>query len=150
MHINVDKLKTYFIATKSHHVEKIVNFLNTKTDLHYIISSDKQEIINFAYDFDVFISYCCPYIVKVDDRKFYNYHPAPLDYKGLSVYADAIKNNVREWAVTLHRMTNEVDTGQIIEFIRFPIYEPCSTNELGTQAHAKLFHLFRTTIGRII
>ncbi len=141
-----DRDLVYCIFTKSHHVEKIVNFLNT-TDIKYFITSDKQEIKNFAFPFDIGISYCCPYILQLDERPFYNYHPAPLPkYKGVTIYADAIKNGERIWGVTVHRMTSAVDEGEIIEAIKFPIYAPLSTNELGTAAHYYLFRLFRATI----
>ena len=138
---------TYCIFTKPHHVEKIVNFLNQKTDLHYTITSDKQEIKNFAYNFDVGVSYCCPHILNIDSRPFYNYHPAPLPhYKGQDIYARAIRKGMRIWGVTLHRMTEKVDEGEIIKEVLFEIEEPCSTNEIGTISHAALFKLFRETI----
>lgn len=137
----------YCIFTKPHHVEKIVNFLNRKTDLHYTITSDKEEIKNFAHPFDVGISYCCPYILNIDSRNFYNYHPAPLPgYKGTNIYARAISKGMRIWGVTVHKMTNIVDTGEIIKELLFEVDEPCSTSELGTITHAYLFRLFRQTI----
>ena len=142
----IDGELEYCIFTKPHHVEKIVNFLNT-TGMHYHITSDKQEIKGFAFDFDIGISYCCPYILNIDYRPFYNYHPAPLPYyKGVDVYSRAIKKGIRTWGVTLHRMTNVVDTGEIIDQEYFEIDEPYSTSELGTQAHAYLFKLFRRTV----
>lgn len=138
----------YCIFTKPHHVEKIVNFLNACKGIHYHITSDKQEIINFAYPFDIGISYCCPYILNIDDRPFYNYHPAPLpEYKGTNIYARAIKEEACMWGVTLHRMTDVVDEGEIIAEKKFPIGRVYSTNELGTIAHAHLFELFKATIG---
>ena len=144
-----DRESVLGIFTKPHHVEKIVNYLNT-TDIKYFITSDKQEIKSFALPFDVGISYCCPYILELDERPFYNYHPAPLPkYKGASIYADAIKNKERMWGVTVHRMTDKVDEGEIIQTIKFPIDVPLSTNELGTAAHYYLFKLFRETIGRL-
>ncbi len=133
------------IFTKPHHVEKIVNYLNT-TDIKYFITSDKQEIKSFAFPFDVGISYCCPYILELDERPFYNYHPAPIDYKGLNIYAEAIKRKVGLWGVTLHRMTDKVDEGEVIMHTNFKIDIPLSTNELGTAAHYYLFKLFRETI----
>ena len=142
-----DREKTYCIFTKPRHIEKIVNFLNSKTGIQYYITSDKQEIINFAFPFDIGISYCCPYILNLDSRPFYNYHPAPLEYKGSNVYARAIKKDMTVWGVTLHKMTSEVDCGEVIQEILFDMDEPCSTNEIGTIAHAYLFKLFRQTIG---
>ena len=69
-----DRDLVYCIFTKPHHIEKIVNYLNT-IDVKYSITSDKWENKNFAFPFDVGISYCCPYILQLDKRPFYNYHP---------------------------------------------------------------------------
>jgi len=143
-------MKRLCIFTKPNHLEKIVNFLNEETQLKYTITSDKQEIVNLAYSFDVGVSYCCPYIIRIDERPFYNYHPAPLpEYKGISIYADAIKNKAKEWGVTLHRMTEKIDEGEIIDEIRFKIKPPHSTNEIGTIAHYYLFELFKGTINKL-
>jgi len=146
----IDGEKEYCIFTKSHHVEKIVNYLNTR-GFFYHITSDKEEIKNFAFDFDIGISYCCPYILKIDERPFYNFHPAPLpEYKGTDIYARAIKEKQTMWGVTLHKMTDKVDEGEIILRKDFPIGECYSTNEIGTIAHAELFKLFKSTMGILI
>lgn len=144
----------YGFFTKKIHVEKLVNYLNMHTDIDYIISTERGEV--FAYDFDIGISYCFPYIVDVnypisDDRKWFNYHPAPLpEYPGLRNYADAIRDKVTEFGVTLHLMTNEVDKGKIIKIKRFKLDSvPVSTNELGCIAHYYLFQLFKETIKEV-
>ena len=136
----------YGIFTKPIHVEKLANHLNQHPDIDYIISTSKEEI--YAYDFDIGISYCFPYIVDVNSKPWYNYHPAPLPkYPGLMNYAQPIHDKVKEFGVTLHRMTMEVDKGEIIATKLFPLPSiPCSTNELGNIAHYYLFQLFKETI----
>jgi len=141
--------KIICIFTKPRHVEKMVNFLN-HTDLKYVITSDKQEILNFSHYFDIGVSYCCPYILPIDERPFYNYHPAPIEYKGLDVYAKAIQEGLTSWGVTLHRMTKQVDVGEIVDFMKFDIGIPYSTDELGTIAHSYLFQLFRRSIFKCV
>jgi len=141
-----DRDPIYCIFTKPRHVEKIANIINA-IGLRCFITSEKHEIKSFAYPFDVGVSYCCPYVLDIDDRPFYNYHPALLPkYKGVNIYADAIRNAERMWGVTLHRMTDKVDEGEIIQSIKFPIDAPLSTDELGTIAHGYLIKLFRSTI----
>jgi len=140
------------IFTKPIHIEKIVNFLNQHTKiLDYVISTERKE--TEAYDFDIGISYCFPYIIDVEKsgKPWYNYHPAPLpEYKGLLCYALPIKDKVEEFAVTLHRMTNEVDSGKILQVRKFKLdSQPVHTNELGTIAHYHLFQLFKETIEKI-
>lgn len=140
--------KTYGIFTKPIHVEKIVNYLNLCTDIDYIISTDKQEI--YAWAFGIGVSYCFPYKVdiKFDNRRWYNYHPAPLpEYPGLTNYAKPIRDKVTSFGVTVHEMTEEIDRGPIIKRLDFPLASvPTSTNELGNIAHYYLFQLFKETI----
>ena len=143
------KKPKYCIFTKPHHVEKLTNHLNTETNIDYIITSERYEID--AYDYDIGISYCYPWIIHVDkypDRVFYNYHPAPLPkYKGLHVYEQALKDKVEEWAVSLHIMTSEVDSGELLARHSFPLKSiPAHTNELGCIGHYYLFQLFKETI----
>lgn len=141
----------YLILTKLHHVEKLVNFLNACTDIDYVISTDRHEV--YGLDFDVGVSYCFPYIIDLhhpntESKSFFNYHPAPLpEYKGSLVYADAIRNRVTSWSVSLHRMTDVVDTGELVAKRDFSLSSvPINTNELGCIAHYWLFQLFKDTV----
>jgi methionyl-tRNA formyltransferase len=139
------------IFTKDIHVTKLVNFLNT-LGIDYIISTSKEEIR--AFDFDIGVSYCFPYIVDVNEvvcgkkRFWYNYHPAPLpEYPGLNNYSIPIQRKVKEFGVTLHRMTNKLDSGKVIAVKKFSLEScPVNTNELGNIAHYYLFQLFKETI----
>ena len=140
----------YAIFTKQIHVEKLVNYLTQHTELDFIISTDKRELYNWL-NYDIGISYAFGSIINIDrtpTKLWYNYHPASLpEYKGADVYARAVKDNVLEWAVTLHRMTMELDTGRIIKQIPFKLVSPpISTNEIESIAHYYLFQLFKETI----
>lgn len=143
-----EKIK-FGIFTKPIHVEKLVNYLNQYTNIDYIISTSKEEIE--AFEFDIGISYCFPYIVDVSKRTWYNYHPAPLpEYSGLSNYSIPIHDNVTEFGVTVHKMTNVVDKGPIVKVKRFKLESlPINTNELGNIAHYYLFQLFKETVNEL-
>ena len=134
------------IFTKPIHVEKIVNFLNQHTYLNYIISTDKNELS--AYEFDIGISYCFQYKIPINNKPWYNYHPAPLpEYPGLTNYSKPIKDKVTSFGVTLHKMTDELDKGEIIKKRTFELESiPVNTNELGCITHYHLFQLFKETI----
>ena len=140
----------YGIFTKPIHVEKIVNYLNQYTKLYYIISTDKRELYD-CYNYDIGISYAFGSLIdinKTPTKIWFNYHTAPLpEYKGGDVYARAIKDKITHWAVILHRMTMELDDGEVIKRIDFPLRTiPTSTNEIGSIAHYYLFQLFKATI----
>jgi len=138
------------IFTKTIHVEKLVNFLNT-LNIDYFISTSKPEVQ--AFDFDVGVSYCFPYIVDInypvsDMRLWYNFHPAPLPkYHGLNNYSWAIKDKIKSFGVTLHIMTDEVDKGEVLKIKTFDLSSiPINSNELGCITHYYLFQLFKETI----
>ena len=138
----------YLIVTKPIHTEKIVNWLNQNTNIDYYITTSKLELD--MWDYDIGISYCCPYIIKTTEKKpWFNYHPGPLPrYSGLYNYANAIKNKSLVYGVTLHRMTDKIDTGPIIRKKMFRLKTiPINSNELGCIAHYHLFQLFKETIG---
>jgi len=134
------------IFTKPIHVEKIVNYLNQNTGVDYIISTNKQEIESF--DFDIGVSYCFPYIIDIKDKTWYNYHPGPPKYPGMTNYSKPIKDKVTDFAVMCHKMTNVVDKGPIVKIKHFKLDSiPVNSNELGTITHYYLFQLFKETIG---
>ena len=136
------------IFTKPIHVEKIVNFLNQKTKIKYVICTSKNEID--MYDFDIGISYCFPYIIDLKGRPWFNYHPAPLKYPGFTNYSKPVKDKVREFGVALHQMTSEVDKGPIVKVRKFKLDSiPINSNELGSIVHYHLFQLFKETIATL-
>jgi len=143
----------YGIFTKSIHVEKLISYLNT-IKIDYLISTKKDEV--YSSNFNIGVSYCFPWIVDVDypnkdERRWFNYHPAPLpEYPGPTNYVDAMRNQVMSFGVTLHQMTQEVDRGEIIKQLHFPLRSvPVHTSELGVICHYYLFQLFKETIEKL-
>ena len=144
-------MKKYGIFTKPQHVEKLVNYLNQYTDIDYVISTNKYELVSL--NFDIGISYCFPYIIDLNDeynknRIWYNYHPAPLPrYGDLGNYQKGIKEKVEWWGVSLHLMVKKVDAGPVFQIDYFKLKEvPINTQELGDISHYYLFQLFKGTI----
>lgn len=137
----------YGIFTKPIHVEKLVSYLNT-TKIDYLISTKKDEV--YSSDFNIGVSYCFPWIVDTTkgEVRWFNYHPAPLpEYPGPTNYTDAMRDKIRSFSVTLHQMTQEVDRGEIIKQLYFPLRSiPTHASELGVICHYYLFQLFKETI----
>ena len=130
------------IFTKPCHVEKIVNYLNQWTDIPYVISTEKSEVDLFEYD--VGISYCWPWKVQ-NPVNWYNYHPGLLpDHKGALCYVQAMLDG--RYGVTLHKMNDEFDSGEIIEVREFEA-NPTNSQDLANITHYHLFQLFKDTVG---
>ena len=153
-------MKKLGIFCKPVHIEKLVAFLNT-TDIDYCIFSNTKTNQRMAYygDFDIGISYCAGFIIDLEkerrirgkNRPWFNFHPHPLpQYKGYDAYAKAINGQVPSYGVTLHRLVQEVDAGEVIEVYRFSLFSrPVHPDELGCICHYFLFHLFKNRIEEI-
>lgn len=76
----------------------------------------------------------CPQVVDAVNFGAFNLHPGPLPkYAGLNAPSWAIYNQEKEHGVTLHQITNTIDTGDIIDEARFPI----TKTETGLSLSAK-------------
>ena len=61
-------------------------------------------------------------IILSNCKKFkVNIHPAPPKYRGIGGYYYSINNGDKEYGVTVHHMDAEIDHGNIIEVLEFPI-----------------------------
>jgi len=142
------------IYTKERHISKISNFLKLKnTEFEIYTEIDYSNIDSF----DLGISYCYPKKIKEPllskpINGFINYHPGPLPkYKGPNEYEDAIKNKEVNWGVTVHKMTENFDDGEILKVKEIKLHDaPNSIKELGSISHYFLFELFKETIDEYI
>lgn len=76
----------------------------------------------------------CPEVIDAVKFGAFNLHPGPLPhYAGLNAPSWAIYNQEKEHGVTLHQITNTIDTGDIIDEASFPI----SSSETGLSLSAK-------------
>jgi len=139
------------IFTKTRHIKKINDFLNS-INLEHEIYTIKDNIIS-SEKFELGVSYCYPRkilnpLLITSNKGFVNYHPGPLPkYKGPTELKDAIKNKEIHWGVTVHYMDEDYDTGSVIQIKQIELHEPpISEQELGAVSHYFLFELFKETI----
>ncbi len=82
-----------------------------------------------------------PHVLDRFDGRALNMHPGPLpEYAGLHVHQWAIRNGEARHGATIHVMEAGVDTGPIVDMVRFPIVEADTglslfkrTMDLGTK-----------------
>lgn len=80
-----------------------------------------------------------------------NLHMAPLpEYRGCNQFSLAIINRDIEFGVTLHRMDPGIDSGPIIDEIRFPIPSNATVSSLFKAAEAHSLRLFKKSIPKVI
>lgn len=65
----------------------------------------------------------------------YNLHPSILpEFKGLDVYERVIERGVKISGATLHKISEEMDEGEIIDQVSYRVLEDVSVKELKTFA----------------
>lgn len=136
-------------------------FCNTEENNVFAISlknnipifNDEKSLLSFVSN-DIDIGICIMFPKKLSKDLitcpkigFYNFHGAPLPkYRGCMGHIWAILNKENQYAVTVHKMTENYDDGPILKQIVFPI----SCKETGITLHRKAeintFVLFKKTI----
>ncbi|EKE01457.1 MAG: hypothetical protein ACD_21C00129G0007 [uncultured bacterium] len=113
----------------------------------------EQVVINSNYDYLFSISnkkILSDSVIDSPTKFAINYHNAPLPkYGGCYATSWAILNGERCHGVTWHIMTNQVDAGDILEQIEFPIMEDDTMVTLNTRCHEYAVELFAELIRKI-
>lgn len=136
----------YLIQEKSNRIDEIGVLCNRNDDgvnswqksLRYYAKAwgIKEYSLEELYDVEklVFISLEFDRIIrpsKFKNARLYNVHFSLLPkYKGMYTSAIPILNGEKESGVTLHEIDNGIDTGNIIEQVRFEIPADCTCREL--------------------
>jgi methionyl-tRNA formyltransferase len=114
------------------------------------------EIRSGTISFDLGISFVFPHIIgepllSHPPLGTINLHPAPLpDFRGCGGYNIAILEGLDEWAVTAHYIDAGIDTGPVIEVVRFPIDPERETvRSLVETSHARMLDLCRSVMQRV-
>jgi methionyl-tRNA formyltransferase len=94
-----------------------VGFAYTMADLSNILSGDLTRTRLISFGSDVIVP---PAILNVLPTA-YNFHPGPPEYRGLFPSVYALYDNAREFGVTCHEMTADIDSGAIVAVSRFAI-----------------------------
>jgi len=101
--------------------------------------------------FDWVFSWLAPWKIPKDilncaKKGTINFHPGPPKYPGIGCYNYAIWNEDTNYGVTVHQMDEEIDAGQIIDFIEFKILKTDTIKTLKNRAMLWLKQLFYRTM----
>ncbi len=110
----------------------------------------KKLKLNYDYIF-TFRSYLIlkKNIIKKAKIAAINFHPAPPKYRGVGCANYAIYEKSKYYGVTAHLIVPKIDSGKIIDVIKFKISKNISLRELLTTTHFKQFKLAEKIINRI-
>ena len=137
--------------------DKVINFLknkNLKTDIFKgsVGSKLPKKIKNKNYD--VIISYLSPWILSKKILKrtsLYNinFHPGPPNYPGIGCFNFALLNGETSYGVTMHIMSERVDSGKIIKTKYFSL-KKMNLLQLIDKSYDKMFELFKQEISKFL
>lgn len=96
---------------------------------------------------DVFVSVLYDTIITkgfISKRECFNFHPGILPwYRGSGAYSWAIMNGEMESGVTLHRIDEDIDHGNVISILRFPIWKDDTAESVFERAEESIFNMFK-------
>ena len=109
-----------------------------------VVPSEAREA---AQGCDVLLNYLSPMILPAPMLagvavEAINIHPAPPDWPGVGSASYALFHGDREFGVTAHRMTAQIDAGAIVRVDRFPIYPDETCESLHARALQRTYPLF--------
>ena len=107
------------------------------------------------WDGDYIISYLSRWVVPewlLNKAKIaaINFHPATPEYPGIGCNNFALYENAQEYGATCHHMSATVDTGNIIEVMRFPVYPKDNVDTLLSRTYEFQLVLFYSVLGKIL
>lgn len=113
------------------------------------------ELVDDPEESHIFISVLYEHLVSeafIEKRHAcFNFHPGVLpDYRGSGAYSFAIINEERETGVTLHKLDIDIDSGPIIEIVKFPIEGWDTAESLFYKAEQAIFTLFKAQFDHLL
>lgn len=102
---------------------------------------------------DVLISFLSPWIVPAEVlRRFetaVNFHPAPREFPGIGCYNFALYFEAKEYGALYHHMAEKVDTGDIIDEHRFPVFDTDTVETLKLRTMSAMLSMFHDALSRL-
>jgi phosphoribosylglycinamide formyltransferase 1 len=112
-----------------------------------ILKSQKVDLVVLAG----FMRILTPYFINAYRNKIVNIHPSYLPaFKGAHGIRDAFNAGVRETGVTVHFVTNKLDSGKIIEQKKIKISKNDTLESLEKKIHALEHKIYPKAILKLI
>jgi methionyl-tRNA formyltransferase len=134
----------------------LVHSANTRVHTLTRDDSEKEKEFIQAYGkYDYIISFLCPWVLPehmLNKAKIaaINFHPAPPEYPGLGCTNFAIYDQVTQYGVTCHHMKPEVDSGNIIDVVRFKVTPEDTVRSLTLKCYDAMLPQFYMIMGYIL
>jgi folate-dependent phosphoribosylglycinamide formyltransferase PurN len=157
-----------FVSEDSRVLEEIIDqvdvVVSDRSDLEGLapdkfhdLSHDEDEILELLKSKGVSTAVCLRYrrlfsgsFLEQVKCEMYNLHPSILPaFKGLEVYERVIDRGVKISGATLHRVSEEMDEGEIIDQVSYRVPEDVSVKELKRYAAKYEVQIVRTNLEKL-
>jgi len=143
-------MRILFLTKNKPFSEDAIELVKLHFDNHELIVGNVDEPFPehlLDKSFDYVISYVSPWIIPkrvLDNTKIgaINFHPGTPEYPGIGCTNFAIYNGEKTFGVTLHHMCEKVDTGEIIQIERFPVFKNDTVYTLTQRCYAYMYIMF--------
>ena len=136
---------------------KVARYCREQGIIAFSSENGYQEDVDMIPEADLLITFSYPKVIKkalIQKAKYaINFHPAPLpEYRGCATTSQAIYYQEEFWGVTCHFLTTEIDAGDIVAALKFPLTgERFKTGiELSLYSAEKCLELFYEVVERFI
>jgi methionyl-tRNA formyltransferase len=129
--------------------KKLIFFESDRKSKNINIKKLKKEKIDFIFCFRSF------YILKKNLLKkckvnAINFHPGLPSYRGIGAINFAIKKNEKYFGCTAHFINEKIDSGKILDVIKFKINKKDDLDCLLKKTHKNLYILSKKVIKNVI
>ena len=138
---------------------KLIIYLKSLSlDLEIVLSSNfrnqklPNKFTNWSGDLIICFRslYILPkYLIEKPKIGAINFHPAPPEYPGSGGINFALYENQKRFGITVHLMSEKVDSGEILDVLYFPILEKDNVDTLLNKTHIELFKVTKEFINAI-
>ena len=147
-----------FLKKDKPSTEEVIKYLKDHfKDIRIYTGSNGDPFPKTAYSKNpgLVISYLSPWIIPKEILNkakpgAVNFHPGPPEYPGIGCFNFAIYNNETSYGVTVHKMHEKVDRGEIIGVKRFSLKGSDSVYKLSLKSYKHMLSLFYKVMNYIV
>ncbi|MGY3804129.1 phosphoribosylglycinamide formyltransferase [Pigmentibacter ruber] len=117
LNINVHIIAHKNFSSREEHERKIIECIGKYREVKLIVLAGYMRVLTSTFFSELHANFIhsAPLII--------NLHPAPLQlYKGAHAYEYAVSNKFSHWGLSVHKVIPELDSGEILNFISFPLF----------------------------
>ena len=123
--INVHVIAHKNFSSREEHEKKIVECIGNYKKVKLIVLAGYMRVLTTTFFSELKTTF------KSSIPLIINLHPAPLQlYKGAHAYEYAVKNKFSQWGLSVHKVIPELDSGEVLNYISFPLFPYESAQEL--------------------